>query len=53
MTFRVIPTQLQLAAWNFRNLRAREEYRAHPSVAGGENRYYAACDHCQTFKEQR
>lgn len=37
-----------LVVWNHRNLLAREEYRHHPSVVGGENRYFLNCDHCQT-----
>lgn len=39
-----------LAVWNHRNLLAREEYRHHPLVTGGENRFFANCDHCQATK---
>lgn len=39
-----------LVAWNYRNMRAREEYRHHPLIVGGTNRYYAGCAHCQIAK---
>lgn len=42
-----------LAVWNHANLRAREEYRHHPNICGGENRYFANCEHCQALKETR
>lgn len=42
-----------LLAWNLRQIRCREEYYAHPTVNGGENRYYANCPHCDHAKETR
>lgn len=48
-----MPNRFNLAVWNARNRRAREEYYAHPLVYDHPNRYYAGCKHCQAARKTR